>query len=361
MKSPFACTRVAFASVMICLLAWSAAAQSDTTNEKPKPEAKPGETQPTTKPPASVKQDPGILRFYLMDGTVITGKLQTQKLPIKTAFGDLVVPLTSIRNLKPGLDTHSKVDQRIQQLITDLSHANAQRRDEAQEELVAFGPALIPELRRHADSDDAERQVRIENIMETLYSMNEDVFGTESSPSVSLERLDMIETEHFTIAGQIQIDRFTVQSKFGSLEVRLADIKAAEQLTTEEPEVRRSLEVSGMDMTCRGYKSTAIKLKRGDKIIISAEGKITMSPWGNNSVSSPDGIAQNGMYSGKIPLGALAGRIGEDGKEFLVGSKLTITADKPGILYLGFAMQPNWANYQFPGSYEARIRVIPSP
>jgi len=27
---------------------------------------------------------------------------------------------------------------------------------------------------------------------------------------------------------------------------------------------------------------------------------------------------------------------------------------------LGFAMQQNWANYQFPGEYDVRIRVVPA-
>ena len=85
-----------------------------------------------------------------------------------------------------------------------------------------------------------------------------------------------------------------------------------------------------------------------------------MSPWGSNSVSGPDGIPQNGMYNGKIPMGALAGRIGDSGEELLVGSKNTIVAKKSGVLQLGFAMQQNWSNYQFPGEYKVRVRVVPT-
>jgi len=299
------------------------------------------------------------LRLYLMDGTVITGTLQTPTLPITTAFGDLVVPVRAVIQMRPGLDTHTELDQRIQRLIDDLAAPDAETRDRAQAELTAFGPALMPELQRHAETDDAERRVRIQSIIEALYSAEPDEAGREM-PAVSLRRLDTIQTESFTIAGRITIDRFKVRSKFGELTVRLSDIKQAEQLSRAEPEVRRTVQVAGTDMTVRGYKRTPIRVNRGDRIIIKADGKITMTPWGNNSVSSPDGIPQNGMYNGQIPLGALAGRIGKNGDEFLVGQKLNIVAEQSGTLYLGFAMQANWQNYQFPGSYEARIRVVPA-
>ena len=354
----------ALACILACALlltasAWAQNAQKPETNESgeateaPKPKPAPEEPAPTP---------PGMLRLHLMDGTIITGQLKTQTLKIKTEFGDLVVPITAIVRFQPGIESHPKLNQRINGLIEQLSDPQATRRDKAQEDLTNFGPALLPELQRQiAKSDqDPERKVRLANVIESLYSSEDSFEEAEEGPAVSLNRLDTIETERFTIAGRVQQQKFTIQSKFGKLDVKLADIKAAEQLSSKPVEQRKVVQVSGADMTIRAMKNTALKVKRGDKIIIFAEGKITMSPWGNNSISSPDGIAQNGMYNGKIPLGALVGRIGADGQEFLVGSKNTIVAKQSGTIYLGFAMQANWANYQFPGNYKARIRVIPA-
>lgn len=331
-------------------------AEEDPAAEGDTDEVEPDEPTPT---PAE-KPEPGVLRFHLMDGTIITGKLTTQNLPISTEFGDLTVPIESIASFAPGIGSHPEIDQTITTLIQQLGSPEAKTRDKAQAQLIAYGPGLIPELQEHANDPDAERKVRIATIMEELYTVETDEFEMQQGPSIALTRLDQIVTQRFTIAGKIKQDTFNIASKFGELTVKLKDIKAVERMTTDQPEVRRTVEVSGMDMTCKGYKKTGIRVNRGDRIIIVAEGRVTMSPWGSNSVSSPDGIAQNGMYNGKIPMGALAGRIGDSGEELLIGSKSSFVAKKSGVLQLGFAMQQNWANYQFPGSYKARIRVVPA-
>ncbi len=319
-------------------------------------EVTPEEPQP--KPPVE-QAPPGTLRFHLMDGSIITGKLETDTLPIKTEFGDLVVPITSILSFSPGLDSHPLLDQKVSQLIQQLGAPDAGARDQAQAELIGYGKGLMNELSQYADDEDAERKVRIATITEELFAQD-DSFAEDTGPTVSLVRLDTIVTAQFTVAGSIQQDLFNIQSKFGKLEVKLADIKAAERLTSQAPEIRRSVDVAGTDMAGRSMKNTGIKVNRGDRVIISAEGQITMSPWGSNTITGPDGMPNNGMYAGNIPMGALAGRIGDKGDEFLVGSKNSFVAQRSGTLYLGFAMQANWANYQFPGKFEARVRVVPA-
>ena len=311
-------------------------------------------------PDPDEKPEPGVLRFHLMDGTIITGKLTTKALPVSTEFGDLTVPIDAITSFAPGLDSHPRIDQTITTLIEQLASPDAKTRDKAQSELLSYGPNLLPELQNYADDKDAERKVRIATIMEELYSVENDGFMIDDGPSVSLVRLDHVVTDGFTIAGKIKQDTFNIESKFGELTVNLADIKGVERLSTQKPEIRKTLAVSGMDMTCKGYKKTGIRVNRGDRIILSAEGRITMSPWGSNTVSGPDGVPQNGMYNGKIPMGALAGRIGDSGEEMLMGSDKSFVAQQSGMLNLGFAMQQNWANYQFPGEYDVRIRVVPA-
>lgn len=338
-----------------------AAQPEEETAEAPAEEGSgPTAEEPTPEPTAAETPKPGVLKFHLMDGTIITGKLTTKALPVSTEFGDLSVPIDAIASFAPGLGSHPEVDKQISRLISQLGSPDAKTRDKAQAQLLAYGPGLLAELQEYANDPDAERKVRIATITEELISVEQDGFEAEQGPSVSLARLDQIVTKRFTIAGEIKQDTFTIASKFGELNVKLADIKGVQRMSTDKPETRKTVAVSGMDMTCRGYKKTGIRVNRGDRVIISAEGRVTMSPWGSNSVSGPDGIPQNGMYNGKIPMGALAGRIGDSGEEFLVGSKKSFVAKKTGVLHLGFAMQQNWANYQFPGEYKARIRVVPA-
>jgi len=321
----------------------------------------PAEADETPTPiPAAEPVPPGTLRFHLMDGTIITGKLETQSIAIKTEFGDLVVPLESIQSFSPGLGSLQKIDAKINALIDQLGSPEAAQRDKAQAQLIEYGAGLVAELQKHANDPDAERRIRIASITEELLSSKDD-FGDEESVQISLLRNDSIVTEDFTIAGKIQQQKFNIRSKFGSLEVNLEDIKTAQTVTSEKPEIRKAVDVQGSDFAGMKYKNTGIKLKRGDRVNITADGRITLTPWGNNSVSTPDGVAQNGMYNATVPFGGLAGRVGESGEEFMVGSKCSFVAKNAGTLYLGFAMQQNWANYQFPGKYETKIRVIPAP
>lgn len=321
------------------------------------------QTEPETQPEPAEDITPGTMRFYLMDGSVLTGTLAVDTIPMKTEFGELVVPIESIQRFAPGLQSHPELEKRISALVEQLGHPDAGRRDAAQSQLIAFGPGLIDELTTHKGSDDAERKLRVEAILETLYEQSMDpmsAMGPDTQPRPSLVRLDEIETEAFTMAGQITQTEFEIRSKFGTLKVSLGDIMSVEVLTSTVPETRRSIDISGSDFAGISYKNTGIRLNRGDRVIIQADGQITMSPWGRNTMSGPDGMPQNGQYSGNIPLGALCGKIGDSGEEMMIGSKTNFVAQRAGTLYLGFAMQSNWTNQNFPGKYNARIRVIPA-
>lgn len=312
--------------------------------------------------PAAAQVSPGTLRFYLMDGSVLTGTLAVDTLPIETEFGNLVVPIESIERFAPGLQSHPDLEKQINALIQQLGHDDAGRRDAAQAQLINFGPGLIDELRTHMDTPDAERKLRLEAVIEGLYEQQMDSMSMDQGPQApqpSLVRLDEITTDAFTMAGQITQEQFEIRSKFGNLNVALGDIMAAERITSVLPEVRRSIEIKGSDIAGMNYKNTGIRINRGDRVIIQADGQITMTPWGRNTVSGPDGMPNNGMYNGNIPFGALCGRVGDSGEEVMIGSRSNFTAQRAGTLYLGFAMQANWANQQFPGTYNVRIRVIP--
>ena len=111
-----------------------------------------------------------------------------------------------------------------------------------------------------------------------------------------------------------------------------------------------------------GMKDTGIRLQRGDRVSVTATGSIVMTPWGNNVTSSPDGAGMNvPFYANGIASGALIGRVGRTGEDFLVGSRNEFTAKTSGTLFLGVAMAHQFANqgYTFPGTYDVRIRVNP--
>ena len=341
------------------LAAIQEAAPAEAVEEPAQAEADVPEDDVPPSPPAEELPE-GTMRFHLMDGSILTGTLAVDSLPVDTEFGRLVVPIDSIKSFEPGLNAHPQLANRIDTLISQLGSPNAAQRDRAQADLISFGPGLIDELQRHADDPDDERKLRIATVLEELYGMMDDPMGFEEAPAPSLARLDHVVTDGFTIAGSIAVDTFVIESKFGQLTVGLGDIQSAGIVTNAVPDIRRTVEVVATDMTRVSEKNTGIRLNRGDRVIIRAEGQITMTPWGNGAIATPDGCAQSGNFAGNILMGALVGRVGDNGSDMLIGSSSTFTAERAGTLYLSFALQPNWGRQQFPGKFTVRIRIVPA-
>ncbi|MEX0585279.1 MAG: hypothetical protein WD176_01455, partial [Pirellulales bacterium] len=234
-------------------------------------------------------------------------------------------------------------------------------RDAAQKTLTELGPAIRAELEKNAKDEDAERRTRVQKVLADFDELegDEDYEAAEHRPLISD---DTVETTRFTVTGKIHPQTFSVQTKFGQLNVALADIRAAERDAGEKLEVRKTVAVSGEHFVQSNLVNTSIRLNRGDEVSITADGSIVMSPWGSNAKSSPDGSQQFQWYiQNQIPGGALVGRIGSSGPIFKIGSKHTFTATRQGTLYLAVAMNPQFINQgnNFPGQYNAKIRVEP--
>ncbi|MGC1272174.1 MAG: hypothetical protein WBC44_00600 [Planctomycetaceae bacterium] len=311
--------------------------------------------------PADRTESAGTVRVHLMEGSVVSGTLSVDALTVKTAFGTLEIPVEHVVSFTPGLASHPQLQDRIGRLIQKLGSNDAAERDQAQRELTDFGPGIRPQLERHRKDPDAERRTRIEKILEDVeLQANDDSFAEDSPPSLIAE--DTVETDRFTIVGQIAPESFRVETPFGPLTVALKDIRYVARETDRKPEVRARAAVDASNLPQIGLKDTGVRLQRGDRVSVTASGSIVMTPWGNNVTSSPDGAGMNvPVYANGIPSGALIGRIGRNGEDLLIGARNEFTATSTGTLYLGVAMAHQFANqgYTFPGTYEVRLRVNP--
>ena len=85
----------------------------------------------------------------------------------------------------------------------------------------------------------------------------------------------------------------------------------------------------------RDWQNMGVRLDRGDRIDIIAEGEWLYTP---DEVHGPEGHhrypAPNFYPIPSVPGGVLIGRIGEKGKPFLVGRRTVWHAQQPGTLYL---------------------------
>jgi hypothetical protein len=315
---------------------------------------------PGTKPHAAESSAPRLMRLHLMEGSVVAGKLSTETVTVETAFGKLEVPVSSIISFTPGLDSHPEERRKIGRLIQQLGSNSAAERDAAQRSLSDMGQSIHSELSRYANDEDTERRTRVQKILAELEEVDDDDDDPDPTATKPWLAQDSVETTLFTVVGRISPQTFDLQTQFGPLKVAISDIRRGEREIEHKPEIRKVIAVRGEHLIQIGMVSSGVRVNRGDKIQVSADGKLTMSPWGNNSVSTPDGSEQFQWYiPNQIPGGALVARIGAGGKIFKVGSKHMQTVSKAGMLYFGIAMNPQFASqdYSYPGGYDVKLRV----
>lgn len=331
--------------------------------DKPAEEkAEEGEAEAVRPPAAPV--DPRVVRFHLMDGSMVSGELTIDQISVTTEFGELVVPIPALSSFTPGLGSYPKVAGEIDALVEKLGSDDYQTREQAHKDLGQMGLKVRRQLEAKKSDENAERKRHVEQLLKDMESMAEEQaeLAEEGEGEAITEWIsdDTVVTNKFSVVGKISPQEFVMKSKYGPLNVKLSDIRKMDREQTTSEAVVRRVEVSGTHLAQMSYKETGIRVEAGDKVTITADGQLVMSPWGNNMSSGPEGGQNFGWYvQNKIAGGALIGKIGNSNEEFKIGGKHTFTAKRSGMLKLAIAMQAQYAQqgYNFPGQYNVRVKV----
>ncbi len=340
-----------------------ASEEKQTEKSSGKPAADPPASTMTGTSPAAPTGDPESLKLNLMDGSVITGRLSLKELQVETKFGMLNVPVANIRSFTPGLSSHPTLAKQIAGWIEDLGSGTFNDREAAQQALIKLGPSIRAELDRRREDADAERRTRVRAILGDFEQAQDDAdeLGDKASGGKdALIQEDTVATSEFTIVGRIVPQSFAVNSLYGPLTIKLADVRKVEREGQKKEELPTNFVITSAHMIQNGTLSTNIHLERGDSVTISASGSITLSPWGNQALSTPDGAGNYGWYvQNRIPIGALVARVGSGDEFSMIGSKNTFTAKKSGVLQLAMAMRADMVNNgnEFPGKYNVKVRI----
>jgi len=317
----------------------------------------PGNAAPETRATPAGKQE-DRMRFHLMDDSIVSGRLAQDELVVETKYGKLTVPIDALVGLIPGMSSHPALEKNLDQLIRDLGNDDFSTRELAQKTLLGMGLVARKSLLRHKSDPDPERRKRVEFLLTSLDEEDEEDDDSPDEPQKELIDLDTVETADFKIVGKIVSQSFTIQSSYGPLQVKLSDIRRAERKSEGPEQIRRKFTINGSNLTPIGFHDTKVHLDRGDRVVISAQGTLTMTPWGGRAISTPEGAPNFGWYiANQIPNGALCAKIGTRGTVFKVGSSYRFTAEHGGVLYLAIGIQNNFANQQFPGQYNVKLKV----
>ncbi len=268
-----------------------------------------------------------MVRLHLMDGSVISGRLSVEELELETPFGKLTVPVTELRSFTPGLVHHPELGKKVYDLIDALGANDFDEREKAQKELIRMGASVRGELEKRRDDKDAERRTRIKTILEEADSHDGEEDGEAAAGGPLIER-DTVETTAFTAVGKILNSSFTVASLYGPLTVKLGDIRRGERELSKKTEFRKVVSVDGANLVQRGLKASSIKVERGDKVTVTADGSLTMTPWGNNMIELARRRSQFRLVHSQFDPGRRAGG-GDRQRQQRVQGRLAVDVSSP--------------------------------
>ncbi len=302
-------------------------------------------------------------QLHLRDGSIIGGDIKTLSIDVKTKYGVLTVPISRVSKIMPGLNGNPEQKEKIGTLVEGLGADDAAIRDASQRDLIAMGLKIKKVLNTFDDGGVAERGKRLAEIRAEFNEIEEELEKELLSPEAPLDFNDTVVTPDFSIVGEIQQKEFDVSSKFGRLRVQLGDIMLADRMIARgRPEIRKNVTVDALAFFQKEPQSVGIRVNKGDKISIQADGIVQWTNWNNSS--TPDGLTNRSSWQG-INSGKLVARIGTNNANCVaVGAKGEFVAKKSGILYLGISMRDSYArsaNYTWTGNYKAKVRISPGP
>jgi hypothetical protein len=292
--------------------------------------------------------------FYLRDGSKVAGIPKIQHLEVETRYGKLIVPRDELVRVRFAQRIDPGLLARIEEQLGELGCDDFDRREAAMEALRAIGAPALESIRAATKSENSELKERARILVDEL----EAAAGTRSEEA--LPRLtgmeDEVLTSRMTIKGRVLIEELAIESRYGPLRIRVADLEGA-SFRHDGPTSRR-ISVAASQHAPNNWLDTQIDVK-GQSLRIEASGQINVSDYGVSA--GPSGTRQySGNTFGNFPMLSLVGKIGKNGKPFLVGDQHRSRPKQGGRLYLAvipFTYNPGNAS----GTYQVRIRLIGNP
>jgi hypothetical protein len=301
-------------------------------------------------PASSKESSPKIAEVRFGDGSVVRMTLLQQQLDVMTRYGKLSIPLADIRRIEFGLHIPDGRGAQISSAIKQLGSDVYRDREGATRDLLQAGHWACPALQRASKSTDPETAQRASQVLKQI--------SDKTSPELlRLKEDDIIQTSEFTIVGRIVSPTLKAQSPhFGDVSLKLCDLRAMhirQQCNTGE------LFVDAAKYGCEAdqWLDTGVTLDPSMRLVVVANGHVDLWPQTPGQyVAGPKGYNAVGKGT-QFMAGALVGRIGENGKPFLVGDRYDSSVGEEGKLYLHIVPSP-W-NAPSVGSFHVRIHTDP--
>jgi len=303
-----------------------------------------------------VKPPKGLPVLYLRDKSQLAGWPQFEALDVETDYGKLSIPRDQLVRVRFARRVAPDVQNKIEQLIAELSSDDFDKREAATLGLKGMGAIAIPFLRKAAKSSNEEVKNRASSIVSQMTDKAQggQPAGDESLPQVAGTD-DEIVTTRMTVKGRIPREDFMVKSQYGELKVVISDLSGITFRAAGQSSAK--VNVSAQNQPPGNWLDTKLDLQKNQKIKITASGQLSVRNYG--IVSGPAGNTDWSGHPtfGNFPMLSLVAKVGRNGQPFLVGASYNGRVKNEGRLYLGivtFTPYPSGAA----GSYQAKVQAM---
>jgi hypothetical protein len=267
-------------------------------------------------PAAAPRYGPLDVEMVLRDRSRLRVKLaKDQSVTLRTAYGNLSIPTTELRCVRRGDRLSPEEQQVFTQALKELDSDDFAARQAAQNKIVALGLVACSALKEALPNASTEARARVETVLKKI----EEGGGTPAQP------LDSAKTRLFEARGTLEVKTFTVTARFGTFDIRFDDIDRIQWLAYGE---LRNVTLD-VNKACVDWVDTGLDLEIGEEALIRCTGQINIQ----GNTTGPEG-GQNWGKQGSFLAGAVLGRIGLSGPEFLIAKGSKFTPDASGRLYV---------------------------
>lgn len=310
------------------------------------------------------------LKLTLRDGNVVSGTSKMTSVSLATPYGKLEIPIKNVTALDLGVASDKAINEKVANLIKQLSNSNEQMRKNAFDELVKMDIKGIPAISEFIYSSKYEPSTYSDYTADAALNELQSKFNVEGSISDK----DVVSIDYeYSMGGMYEFAKIDLKTEYGTLSIPKDKIKHIDVMYTgDNGSGDMTFKLLGTkhisSNTSGGWLKTGIMVKQGQKLSISATGEVTFAslsgskykPDGSIAGSSTTGVADyEGDYNSGTTYpsyGNVVYKIGETSTQVLkAGAKFNGTAGASGMLFI--SIYETVYNASNTGSYTVKISV----
>jgi hypothetical protein len=299
---------------------------------------------------------PTRVEVVFRDGSKVRMAAAATLIEVATKYGTLSIPLTEVCHIRLQPRLTDEANKQIAEAIEQMGNESFPIREAAGPKVRAMGVAAFPQLRlatRHSNPEIRRRAGELLEEMEKQIPEEEQAVAEH----------DVVETVAFTMSGRVLTENIKAQSQFlGNVEVALAQVESVRSLNVPQ-DARIEVDAATYASATR-WLETGIEIEPRDRILATATGQVDLYPADGGTgtyLSTPKGkiLAElaGRPTNESSPPGTLLGRVGTQGKEFVVGERYSGVQHGGGQLFLRISPAP-WGAHT--GAYSVKVAITRS-